>query len=81
MKILLAAFVLLGGSIAVSAPSSRLDYLVRQDRSFKIERQQLMLDSLGHEGWELVSTNAIQINGTTGAVLFYFKRPEQSGAQ
>ncbi len=78
---LLAAFVLLGASAAVSVPSSRWDYLVWQDRSFKVERQQVMLDSLGRERWELVSVNAVQVVGTTGALLFYFKRPEQERTQ
>jgi len=76
----MAVLLLLGGGQAFAqsgAPAQRWSHFVWQDRSFKVERQQATLDSLGREGWELVGTNAVQIVGTTGAMLFYFKRPER----
>lgn len=80
MRFTLLAVLGLLGAPAPSVPP-RWQYLVWQDRSFKVERQQGTLDSLGREGWELVSANAIQVTGTTGALLFYFKRPEQEKTQ
>ncbi len=77
MKIL--TFLLLSaGSVAAQSttPAPHWTHLVWQDRSFKIEKQQAQLDSLGRAGWELVGTNSVQVLGTTGAMLFYFKRPE-----
>jgi hypothetical protein len=69
----LTFLLLCAGPLAAQSPP-QWNYLVWQDRSFKIEKQQAQLDSLGRAGWELVGTNSVQVLGATGAMLFYFKR-------
>lgn len=52
------------------------EYLVQfgQGSGVKPDRHKVQLDSLGSEGWELVTAVGAQMGGNTGTVVFYLKR-------
>ncbi len=44
-------------------------------QGFDMSRVDAMLYRLGEEGWELVTTERVDVDGTTGQIHFIFKRP------
>ncbi len=72
---LLPIVVLAGATYSTS--ETRWQYLVAlgAGSGVKPERHTTQLDSLGAQGWELVSVTGLEMGGNTGGVVMYLKRP------
>lgn len=74
-----AAFVAACVGIAATFHPAResWDYIVVMGKGRGVDPglETMQLDSLGSEGWELVSVVGAEMAGSTGGTVFYLRRP------